>query len=95
MLDSYGKPFSDLHKVMGHMAVNDFSIGMPSDYAVEFKTLADSVNTVRTRSVSAQDALHTGDQCRQNVESAPKILRSDASSSEDQSDPKEVIETSV
>ena len=56
VLDSFGKPLSDLHKIMGHMAVNDFSIGMPSDYAGEFKTLADSTNTVRTRLLSAQDA---------------------------------------
>ncbi len=56
VLDSYQAPVKDIRAVIEKMSFNDYTSAMSSDYKGEFKALADSINLVRTRLLSAQDA---------------------------------------
>ena len=56
MLTNVVEPIDGAQRVLQRMAVNDYTLEVTGDYQGEFKVLADSVNNVRARLLSLQDA---------------------------------------
>lgn len=56
-LDAIVKPLEESAVVLGKFAYNDYTIEMTGQYTGAFKTFAESINLVRTRLLSTQDAL--------------------------------------
>jgi len=55
MLDAILEPCSEAVRILKVMAMNDFTLSMRTDYKGEFFILADSVNTVQQRLLTAQN----------------------------------------
>ena len=56
MLNNVVEPMDAAQRVLKRIAINDYTLLVTGDYQGEFKVLADSVNDVRARLLSLQDA---------------------------------------
>jgi len=56
LLDALVAPLSEAMAILDKMAVNDFTLTMEGDYKGSIKNFAQSINFVRTRLLSVQDA---------------------------------------
>ena len=57
ILDSISTPLNESKDVLGKIAYNDFTAGMTGVYVGEFEVFSESINLVRERLLSVQDAL--------------------------------------